>query len=719
MHPSGKYAIFTSNKLGFSNFELYIVDAQGDKEPVRVTYTDGFDGLPVFSPDGKSLSWTSSRGIGEGYAAQIFMSDWDHEAALAAIEAALPRGTSEPAYEFAKMKTNWPDYGLPTIPDKPSTDITAGDLYKDVTYIASDELEGRMTGTAGTRKASEYIAKLLEQAGLEPMGDDGTYFQEFPFPAGLELIAVKNELDIARGHGHGADSTYRATVDRDFRPLSFTANSTAEGSVVFAGYGLVAPGDGDKASYDSYKNLDVKDKIVLVLDGVPEKLDTQKRVHFSLFAGPRYKAKLAMQRGAAGFMLVIGPNSAAAGELVPLARTDSDSGLVAACLTDETADKMLSGPGMGLAEAQSALDTGEIPAHFAKMADTGASVKLTTYLERKEGRDRNVLGLIPPTGRGDIANEYILVGAHYDHIGHGEGGGSRARAGEEGKIHNGADDNASGTSTVLELAAALAKERRELKDNRPRRGVIIALWSGEEIGVIGSSYFAKHPPCPLGKIAAYVNFDMVGRLENGRLILQGIGSSPDWRGLVEKINVTTPLDVTLQDDPYLPTDTHAFYPAGIPVIAFFTGVHDDYNRPTDDADTLNYAGMERLGRWARNLITTLAERYDRPDYAEVKQGRPQMGGGAAARRLYTGMIPDFTAADVKGMKVSGAQSGSPAEKAGIQPGDVIVRFAGQEINGLEDYAVVLRAVKPDVTVEIVVLRDGVETALSITPTVRK
>jgi hypothetical protein len=311
-----------------------------------------------------------------------------------------------------------------------------------------------------------------------------------------------------------------------------------------------------------------------------------------------------------------------------------------------------------------------------------------------------------------------MIGAHYDHIGRGEGGGSRAFAGEEGQIHNGADDNASGTSVVVELAAALAAARRNASGYGQQRGVILACWSGEEIGVIGSTHFARHAPCPLGQIAAYVNFDMVGRLRGGKLILQAVGSSPDWLRLIEMINIRVPLAVVIQNDPYLPTDTHEFYPAGIPVLSFFTDVHDDYNRPSDDADRLNYAGMEHVARFAEQFAGELAGSPDRPGYASVKREAPK-GGGGGGRRIYTGTIPDFAAGDVGGMKISGVQGGSPAEQAGLKSGDVIIELGGHKIGGLEDYAAVLRALKPGEPVEIVVRRGGQESRLTITPTARK
>ena len=713
MHPSLEYAIFLSNKLGFQNFELFLVDALGEKEPVRVTYTDGFDGLPAFSPDGHQLCWASNRTTMESRKAQMFLGDWDHEAALAALEAAGPRGTPEPTPSFEPPRTSWPDAGPPPLKAGLEVAITQDDLYEHVRYLASDELEGRMTGTEGVRQAGEYIAAGFAAAGLEPMGDGGTFFQEFSFPAGVEMIPEKNALVVTAG----SDSPTRVLeVDKDFRPVSYTTNASVKGEVACVGYGLSIPGEPGKPKYDSFEGIDVKDKIVLIFDDVPSNLDTDERIRWMHYSSPRYKAKQALKHGAVGVLLVIGPNTPGADSLFPISRTASDAGIVAASISIEVAERLLGEGRPGLKELQDMLDDGEIPGHFTQLR-LNTRVELTTHLERKEGTCRNVVGFLPPIGEGRIADEYVLVGAHYDHIGRGEAGGSRAVSGEEGEIHNGADDNASGTATLLELAAYMADQRKD-KTSGQERGVIFACWSGEEIGVIGSTYFARHAPCPLGQIAAYVNFDMVGRLRDGKLILQGIGSSPNWPRLVEKVNVREPLALVIQKDPYLPTDTHEFYPAGIPVMSFFTDVHDDYNRPTDDADTLNYAGMEHIGRFARHLVSELAVEPDRLAYATVERVAPK-GGQMRGRRIYTGTIPDFAAGDVGGMKISGVQGGSPAEKAGMTGGDIIVKFAGHDIGGLEDYSVVLRALKPDEPVEIVVKRDDGEHKLTITPTTRK
>jgi len=713
MHPSNEYAIFTSNKLGFANFELFIVDAMGEKEPVRVSYTDWFDGLPVFSPDGKSLCWTTNRTSMDSRKGQLFMADWNHAAALAAVKAAPSRGTTAPypGYEEQEM-TAWPDAPPPAIGPNLTPDITPGDLYRHVSYLASDKLEGRMTGTPGVAKAGDYIAARFQEAGLEALGDRGTFFQEFSFPAGIEVAAKGNQLAIAGVDG----KPFIAKLETDYRPLSFASNDVARGGVVCAGYGIVVPAEPGNPGYDSYEGLDVAGKIVLVLDDVPASLDTDARIRFTHYSSPRYKAMQALKRGAAGFLLVAGPNTAGAGSLVKLGRSDSDAGIVAASINMATAEKLLDGCGRSLAELQTMLDDGKIPEAFKKL-EVAAKVHFETRLDRKTGECRNVIGLLPPVGEGPIADQYIMVGAHYDHIGRGDGLGSRAIAGEEGGIHNGADDNASGVSTLLEIADAMAKARRSADGSTQRRGVVFACWSGEELGVTGSTHFSSHAPFPLGQIAAYVNFDMVGRLRDGKLILQATGSSPGWARLVERVNVRQPLGVILQADPYLPTDTHAFYPAGIPVLSLFTGVHDNYNRPADDADTLNYAGMEHVAKFAMHLVKDLADRPDRLVYATTKRAAPK--GSSRGRRLYTGTVPDFAAGDVGGMRISGAQGGSPAEKAGLKAGDIIIKMAGHKIASLQDYATVLKALKAEEAVEIVVKRDGKEVPLSITPTVRK
>ncbi|MEK7805624.1 MAG: peptidase M28, partial [Planctomycetota bacterium] len=295
-HPSGKYVIFHSNKFGFANCELFVVDARGEKEPVRITFTDKFDGLPVFSPDGKLLSWTSNRTSNGN--SQLFLAEWDHDAALVAIKASPARQASQPAQIIDIPKGSEQD-----IPSKPSSrpvaestenrfspEITADDFRSEVKYIASDELEGRMTGSRGTQMASDYIAAYFEEIRLKPMGDNKNYFQEFPFTSGVKIVSGQNHFQIRKEGNEKGTTTFE--VNKDFTPLSFTANGEVEGNVVFAGYGLIVPGN-NGVSYDSYAGLDVKDKIVLVLNYLPEEVDMKRRHELNLYAGLRYKALLA------------------------------------------------------------------------------------------------------------------------------------------------------------------------------------------------------------------------------------------------------------------------------------------------------------------------------------------------------------------------------------------------------------------------------------------
>jgi hypothetical protein len=687
-HPSNEYAIFASNKLGFSNFELYIVDALGTREPVRVTFADGFDGLPVFSPDGKRLSWTSNRTSTKK--GQIFIGDWDHALALAALAKSPRREGGEK--------------GL-------TPEITAADFREEVGFLASDRLEGRMTGSKGTKLASEYLAGYLESNGFEPLGDDGTYFQEFPFTSGVRLVEEDCALSVTSKEGKKESFV----LHEDFRPLAFSANDEIEGSVVFAGYGLRVPGDLE-TGYDSYGGVDVKDKIVLILRYVPEEVEVERRQELNRYSGLRYKAMVAREHGAKALLVVTGPTSHNAGGLIPLKfdQSSASSGIPIASVSGRVAELIFAGSGKDLEEIQSQLDL-ESPHVEGAFEMEGVSVRLAAAVEREKNSDRNVVGVIRPASDPEDA-EYVMFGAHYDHIGHGEVG-SLADKDVQGQIHNGADDNASGTSMAMEVAAAFADAHNETPDAF-NRGLIVSFWSGEEVGLIGSTFFAENPPVPLESIVAYVNFDMVGRLRDNKLVVKGVGSSSIWPEIVEKRNVAAGFNLVLQSDPYQPEDITAFYPKGVPVLSMFTGMHDDYNKPSDDPETLNYDEMVRIGKFARSIVGDLVIRPDRPDYVKVERSKSQMGSRGSLT-AYLGTIPDYASEDVEGVKLTGVRAGGPADKAGLQGGDVIVEFAGQTITNIYDYTYALGGVKIGEPVEVVVLREGERVTISVTPEARK
>jgi hypothetical protein len=491
--------------------------------------------------------------------------------------------------------------------------------------------------------------------------------------------------------------------------------------VIFVGYGLVVPGE-IAQGYDSYAGIDVKDKIVLALNYVPEGVPVERRQDLNLYAGLRYKAMAARERGAKALLVVNGPNSPGAGNLVPLGfdQASASSGIIVTSVGGRVADLLVASSGKSLKDVQSELDV-ENPHAEGAFDIAGVRVRVATAVERERKSDRNVIGVIPPAGGMDGA-EFVVVGAHYDHIGRGEIG-SLADKDQQGEIHNGADDNASGTSLVMELAAALAGERKLAEEGKSdssafRRGVVFGFWSGEELGTIGSSYFAENAPVPLDKIVAYVNFDMVGRMKDNKLTVQGVGSSGVWPEAIEKKNVAAGFDLTMQSDPYLPTDVTEFYPEGVPVLSLFTGVHEDYNKPSDDAEKINYDDMVRIGDFALSLVEDLVARTERPGYVVVERSKSRMDSrGTLTATL--GTVPDMAAEDVEGVKLSGVRGGGPADKAGVQGGDVIVELAGQKITNIYDYTFVLGGLKIGEPVAMVVLRGGERVSLTIIPAARQ
>jgi Zn-dependent M28 family amino/carboxypeptidase len=682
--------IFATSVHGFGNFELYLVDAEGRGAPVRVTHTDGFDGLPVFSPDGQKLSWASNRTLDKS--SQIFLADWNDAAARELL--GLDRRAK----------------GTAPRPPETTSAISADDIRRHVAILASEEMNGRLTGSPGMRLATDYVASIFEELGLAPAGDDGGYFQAFTFTAGVDL-GPENSLDLNRD---GAASTPQ--LGRDWRPLAFSrSGDVAASEIAFAGYGIDAPEAKDFAGYDSYGDLDVTDKWVLVFRYLPEGISQEQRQNLYRYAELQYKAAVARRRGARGLLVVSGPKAKVKDELVPLSfdAAASRSGLAALSLTDALAAELLTATGRDLGALQEALDTGEVVGGFAiPGVRLGAAIDIAE--EEREGR--NVLARL---GAGEGAG-LVVIGAHLDHLGRGIPGKSLSRRDELGKIHHGADDNASGVAGLLEVAQYLVEQktagRLEL-----RRPILFAAWSGEEVGTLGSGHFtrtfggAERNDLKPG-VTAYLNMDMIGRLD-GSLTLQGIGSSSVWRRQVERANVPVGLSITLNEDSYLPSDALPFYLKGTPILSALSGVHGDYHSPRDTADKLNYQGAERIARLMALIARSLGRSETVPDYIRTE------GSAKSVRRrtsrVFLGTIPDYAAGGDDGVRISGLSKNSPAEQGGLRPGDVVVEFAGKTIANIYDYSHALDALKIGVPVKIVVERDGRREELTLTPASRE
>jgi hypothetical protein len=583
-----------------------------------------------------------------------------------------------------------------------------------VQALASPRLEGRLAGSSGEKMASDYIAGELTRIGAKPLPGRSDFLMPFEFTAGTRDGGSTVGFTVAPGTRieNGGPVERGAVGAGQARALSFSDDGDARGDVVFAGYGIVVP-ESQNFGYDSYATLDVKDKIVLVLRYFPEDADQKTRGILARYADLRYKAMAARQHGAKAMIVVTGPRSPNAGELVPMAFDTAlaGSGIVAVSVVGKLADDLfrLSGVGKTLEEAQKALDTAN--PHVAGFALPGvaASVHAAVQRERREGH--NVVAYLPATTTADgVAKPWVAIGAHYDHLGRGEAGNTLASKEEAHSVHAGADDNASGAAAVLEIAARLATAPR-------KRHLLIGFWSGEELGLLGSAAFATAHPVPMDQLAAYLNFDMVGRMQDNKLTVQAAGTSPAWAKLLEQANIAAGFDLQVQEDPYQPTDVATFNSASVPSLTFFTGTHTDYHKPSDTADKIDYEDLDRVVGFAAAIVKRIGDADAAPPFTKVDQ-QMQGGGGRAGVRIFTGTIPDY-GTDVKGLLLSGVIGGGPAEQAGLRKGDVIVEIAGQTITNIYDYTYALDVLKIGQPAKVIYIRDGKRQETMLTPAARK
>jgi Zn-dependent M28 family amino/carboxypeptidase len=571
-----------------------------------------------------------------------------------------------------------------------------------VQTLASDKFEGRLTGSPGEKLAADYLISELKRIGAKPLPGMTEFRMPFTFTAGSKDGGSK--LTVVRG-----TTVTNFDGPGNILATSFSDNGAASGEVVFAGYGIVVPNSQD-FGYDSYQGLDVKDKIVMVLRYFPEDADQKTRAILARYADLRYKAQAARQRGAKGMIVVTGPRSPNAGEVVPMSfdTAIAGSGIVAASIAGRAAAPIFAAAGKELEAVQKELDSGN--PHVAGFAIPNATVTLTTNVIRERQTGHNVVAYLPATTpTAGVVKPWVAVGAHYDHLGRGGAGNSLADKADMNQIHHGADDNASGTATVLNIADALAQQPR-------KRNLLIGFWSGEELGLLGSNAFVNKPPVPLDQVAAYLNFDMVGRVADNKLTVQATGTSAMWPKLLEQANVAAGFDLTLQEDPYQPTDVGSFNTAGVACLTFFTGAHQEYHKPSDTADKINYEDLDRVGAFASAIVKRLIDAADAPQFTKVEQKTES--GGRAGLRLFTGTIPDY-ATDVKGLLLGGVIGGGPAEQAGLAKGDVIIEIAGQSITNIYDYTYALELLKIGQPAKVIYMRGKERRETALTPAARK
>ena len=698
-------------------------------------------------------------------------------------------------------------------------------LRAHINYLASDKLEGRRTGTPGAEEAARYIEKEFRAAGLSPgvtaliqgqiNASIPSYRQTFPYVAGVEL-----------GKGNALTATRRVTepsqgvpvaidfrVGEDWMPLGFSASARVESApVVFVGYGIT---DAEQ-NYDDYKGADVKDKIALAFSGTPDGDNPHGR--FTRSGELRFKAAAARAAGAKALVVIAREENFKDDKLAALKYDNAggDAGLPVVVISQQAAAKILgTGGSMPLtnlekffgswankvAEAMSKYaaehpgSTDTYGYSMAKQLDShshgtsllevpkGVTLNITTDIVRKNAPAANVVGVLEGSDP-KLKDEVIVIGAHYDHLGRG---GEGSLAPKEGEIHHGADDNASGTAGLLELARLFSQEREKV-----RRTIVFVAFGGEEEGLIGSSYYVEHPARPLAETVAMINMDMVGRLKDDALTIGGVGTSPQWREWIKdanegyKITINrealglgppkdsngdgatrgqgapqdsskqgTPQDpskqtpdatpsqktgdatpivimgtngqtvatatpaaiftLRLNEDGYGPSDQSSFYSKKIPVLFFFTGAHEDYHKPSDTADKINYEGEATVLQFVRDIVYDLQAADKRPDFTLAKA---ETNSRSTSFRVSLGTIPSY-AESSDGLKLDGVREGSPAEKAGLKAGDKVVKLAGRDVRNVYDYTQALSEMKAGQEYEVVVVRDGQRLTLKITPAVRK
>ena len=565
--------------------------------------------------------------------------------------------------------------------DTPGVAPADPDRYiADIKTLTAPEMEGRGAGTRGIGKAAKLIERRYKNYGLEPAGTSG-FFQPFTVTTGAKLKS-DNRLSVKDGAA--------LELNRDFVPFSFSSSGSVLAPMVFVGYGATAP----EFQYDDYEGQDVKDKIVVVLRYEPDSF-AEKSGHNGLTQHSQIitKAINARNHGAKAVILLNGKLGDNEEDLLPRFGSTSgpqDVGIMLIQVKNAVVDAWLKADGKSLTDAQLQIAHSGKPNSFALASALQASMKID--IEATHATVSNVLAYLP--GKSD---EYVILGAHYDHLGRGDS--NSLAPSQIGQIHPGADDNGSGTAGVLELARILSP----LKGQLPR-GILFMSYAGEELGLLGSAEWVKHPTRPLDKAVAMLNMDMIGRIKDNKVYIGGVGTGSTFKAMLDEDQPKSGFKLEYSPGGYSASDHTSFVSQKIPVLFFFSGLHSDYHKPSDTWDKINALSAAHLLDLVDLLALQLDEAKDRPQFITVVEDKPA-GGGGGGYGPYFGSIPDF--GEVKtGVRFSDVKPGSPAAKAGLKGGDILIQFGDKPIKNLYDFTDALRRSKVGEVVEVKVLRDG-------------
>jgi aminopeptidase YwaD len=566
-----------------------------------------------------------------------------------------------------------------------SSQVTVGKLQGHIKYLSSDALVGRLTGSPGDSLAALYIRNKLISYGFKPLSGDG--FQRYKVTK--RVVAGKS------------NSLSAGAVDyvnnKDFMPFSFSSNTGLESEVVFIGYGFNI--NNDSLKWNDYDGVDVKGKWVMILRGDPE--PENNKSPYIPFSADRDKALLAKDMGAAGVLMVSGPLLDQQDTFEPLNSEGYSVEIPVLRIKKEIADAILSKSTKTIESLEKKINETKKPSSFP----TNVSVKGKAEIVRELASTRNVVMLLPGEDP-KLRDEYIILGAHFDHLGMG-GPGSGSRAVDTIGIHHGADDNASGVAMMLELAEKFAETKGSHK-----RSIICVSFSGEEEGLLGSKHFVDDPGIDLSKVNVMFNLDMVGRLnETNNLQISGVGTANGLKTMVYSRTDTSLIKLTLSDEGYGPSDHSSFYGKNIPVLFYFTGAHMDYHTPTDTWDKINYKGMVEISDLIFSMADYLASDNTR---LQFKEAGPKVESAGPRRKGVTlGIMPDFAGVVKNGLRADFVTPGKPAALGGMQKGDIIQVIDGKTVNNIQDYMFRMSQLKHGQTISVEVLRNDKKVVLLI------
>lgn len=571
---------------------------------------------------------------------------------------------------------------------------------EDIRYFASDKLEGRGVETDGIHLAADRILEEYRKFDLKPGMPDGTFKQAFEVTVGKTDVTSDSAVVLTDSNGQ----VKRLKVGGDFQALRRGHNGRGAGGLVFLGYGITSTED----SYDDYAGVDVEGKVVVLIRREP-----QQGMEDGAFKGKATspnayvdrKLSLARQHKVAGILFVNDPFTVTTQEqdelLSPTGFGTSDSGVPFAHVRMSVVDELLTASPLkkrhdGEIHTLSSLTdvTNFIDSTLQPVSQTmsGWSAEVITRFDTQSVTAYNLIGVLE--GEGPLADETLIIGGHYDHLGYG-GYGSRAKT-RTGEIHNGADDNATGTAAVLELM------RRMAQGPKPKRRVVFICFSGEERGLLGSSHYVNNPVFPLDGTITMLNYDMIGTLRNNRVEVNGINSAVQFRDIVKAADEASPLETKMVDSPFGGSDHLPFFRKKIPVMFCFTGVTPRYHTPDDDYSTVNVSGVVDIVDLSEHMLRSIVNMPERPEFQQVSRS------GRVTRNIpFLGIVPNLGAdADEQGVPIQAVRPDSPAQRAGLQVGDTIVKVNDSEIDEYSDLTQFMRRSKAGDTVAIVVQRDS-------------